>query len=472
MAAPASWTLKVEFEGEVRRLREWPEDGQEPSLSLLRGAAGTLFGFSQLDAETLSIKYRDDEGDLCTLNEATLTDALDLAADPPRLLRLTLARATPAAVEEAQPESLQAAAAGAGPAGAADGAGVAGPSTRQRLGEGLQHFGRQVVSDFCSAREDARDAFRPKGGAVARQEEGAGLAGKITTVPATLFGAVVAARLAPVRLTRLAAHSVATVAGKTVPADGPDFEGVGAGAVSSSEPAGHQADATTAGDSVDMQACLKGEFKHFTKQVTQDFQSAKADVKAALGYFVGSGPADGRPGVSEERSALRRAGEQPEPSERPEPEQPPQPQQWTAKSAAPAVAATVAGVTVASTLVPLRAVRLAVAGAAAVASAAAAGRPGTPEAPTAEPAAATPEARRTGAAAAEETAPSAEPAAALDVLEADEELARRLQAEEEEAAAAASAHPPPEEDAVLARRLQAEADAEAAAARAAGATVQ
>ena len=51
------------------------------SLEQLRVVAGHLFGFVEHEIAALTFMYMDEEGDLCTLCDATLPDALCLASD-------------------------------------------------------------------------------------------------------------------------------------------------------------------------------------------------------------------------------------------------------------------------------------------------------------------------------------------------------------------------------------------------------
>jgi len=358
-----------------------------------------------------------------------------------------------AADTSAAAAGTSAAAAGTSAAAAGTSAAAAGTSAaaakRQRLSEGLAHFGRQVVGDFHAACEDAKDAFRPKGCPAAREDR-LRLADKVSTVPAAVIGAVVAARMAPVRLTRLAARSAAAVAGRDVPAD---LDAAAAPMeTSSGEPAEREAEATAAEGRLGAQACVAKEVEHFARQVTQDFHSARADVKAAFGYIVGDLSAPSESPTAGGQDSV--APPEPTPTQEPllrEGQQHPQP--WSARSAVPALASTIAGVTVAGTLIPVRVLRLAVAGTAAAASAAAPVRGDAEAAPA--PAAAEPPSTEEGAAAPPEPIPAIAPAAV-----ADEELARRLQAGEVFRGQVA-------EDESLARRLQAEEDAAASTARAA-----
>mmetsp|Transcript_39190 Transcript_39190/g.124573 ORF Transcript_39190/g.124573 Transcript_39190/m.124573 type:complete len:339 (-) Transcript_39190:215-1231(-) len=92
MTSPAcSWTLKVELNGELRRLRHWPAEGQEVTVAAVRAAIGRLYNLDSEASAMLVLKYKDDEGDVCTLTEHTLPDALFLATKSARTLRLMCA---------------------------------------------------------------------------------------------------------------------------------------------------------------------------------------------------------------------------------------------------------------------------------------------------------------------------------------------------------------------------------------------
>lgn len=92
MAEPR--TLKVEFEADLRRfrLRLTDEKGPANQIRAIHKAISTGFSLSE-DEPALVLKYKDDEGDLCTLVEATLEDFLSQPGDKP--LRLVASRALP-----------------------------------------------------------------------------------------------------------------------------------------------------------------------------------------------------------------------------------------------------------------------------------------------------------------------------------------------------------------------------------------
>jgi len=83
--ASESWTLKVEFQGERRRLKDWVPVGEEPTVTLVRSGVALLFDMSpELE---LKLQYKDNEAEVCTLTDMTLPDALCLAVES-RTLRV------------------------------------------------------------------------------------------------------------------------------------------------------------------------------------------------------------------------------------------------------------------------------------------------------------------------------------------------------------------------------------------------
>lgn len=172
------------------------------------------------------------------------------------------------------------------------------PQPNEALKAGWNRFKDQVVSDFKSNFQDMNGAVAGDSDARARQ-----VAGKVAGVTA---GLCASARLIPLHGTKLAAQGIATCA-KLPTAQGPV-----------EEPAAQAVQAP------------KDEVDRFKQQVFQDFETGRSEIQSAFGYFFKKEPV-------------------------------PEGQPRLAKDVLPAVASTVAGLTVASTLVPLRATRLAVA---------------------------------------------------------------------------------------------------------------
>ncbi|CAE7235390.1 unnamed protein product [Symbiodinium necroappetens] len=276
-------TLKVSYQGEVRRLRDWPGE-DEPSFPGLVDAALSLFDLSE--THRYSIRYQDGDGTAVLLTQSNFSDALSLAFQD-GLLRLSLEPPEEAPEQAHQP--LEPTMASADPTGAE------GPFT-----SGWSCFKEQVVSDFQMNRRDMQEAFRSSG----EQHPALNVCGKVAGVTA---GVCASARLIPLHGTRLAARSVAAAANMPVP---------------ESE--------TPVPMATDMEA--DSDVQHFKQQVLQDFQIGRQEIQTAFGYFTG--------GSSSETAS-----------------QPPR----LGRDVLPAVASTVAGLTVATTLVPLRAARLVVA---------------------------------------------------------------------------------------------------------------
>jgi len=291
-----SWTLKVEFRGEVRRFKGWPTDDSEPTFESLLGSCLELF---DLPAVSGTLQYRDDEGDLCKLSAATLSDALFLAKDS-NMLRLTLCTEG-VGVEQTEQTPFEHAGTLRGESEANE---SRSPSrATSRVAQGFQHFKEQVQNDFHSSNEDMRQAF-------GASEPGAGV--QLAGVAA---GLMAACRLMPVRATRIAVEAVATT---------PEN-------VNSQQASG--VEAQTARSEVRHED-TRNEVNHFKQQVVGDFETAREEVKAALGYVLPGAASD-----TQRQSHL--------------------------KEAIPDWVGSLCGISVATSLLPLRAARLAVAKAAA-----------------------------------------------------------------------------------------------------------
>merc|ERR1719162_2835505 len=77
----SSFILKVEFEGDVRRFRDWNTHADLPMEAVFRSmqeAVGSLFQFGEA---CLLLKYKDPEGDVCSLTPYTLHDFLATASE-------------------------------------------------------------------------------------------------------------------------------------------------------------------------------------------------------------------------------------------------------------------------------------------------------------------------------------------------------------------------------------------------------
>eukprot|EP00413_Alexandrium_margalefii_P044155 CAMPEP_0204602590 /NCGR_PEP_ID=MMETSP0661-20131031/56742_1 /ASSEMBLY_ACC=CAM_ASM_000606 /TAXON_ID=109239 /ORGANISM="Alexandrium margalefi, Strain AMGDE01CS-322" /LENGTH=154 /DNA_ID=CAMNT_0051613563 /DNA_START=75 /DNA_END=540 /DNA_ORIENTATION=- len=81
------WTLKVNLDAEIRRLK-----GCQTDLPAVREAVAGLYSLSSAEAQKLALQYEDDEGDLCTLTETTLPDAVAIAERLKHTLRIHCSR--------------------------------------------------------------------------------------------------------------------------------------------------------------------------------------------------------------------------------------------------------------------------------------------------------------------------------------------------------------------------------------------
>jgi hypothetical protein len=84
-------TLKIKFDDDLRRVQvALPSQGTaSDKVRALRAAVGACFDINVADLPAL--KYQDDDGDLCTLIEASVEDMFTLAADGPLYLFASLA---------------------------------------------------------------------------------------------------------------------------------------------------------------------------------------------------------------------------------------------------------------------------------------------------------------------------------------------------------------------------------------------
>jgi len=129
----ASWTLKVEFQGERRRLKDWVPMGEEPTVALVCSGAVLLFEIPSCNDKALKLQYRDNDGEVCTLTDMTLPDALCLAVES-RTLRVMVC--VPEAVQFAEQ---------AGASSAVD-----------RVRVNLQHLSTSASSGFQAGAEQLR----------------------------------------------------------------------------------------------------------------------------------------------------------------------------------------------------------------------------------------------------------------------------------------------------------------------------
>jgi hypothetical protein len=364
--AAESWTLKVECNGEIRRLRGWPESGMEPTLQTLLADVGNLFHVSCAECGSLSLFVHSGDGNMQPLTEDLLSELLaSEGSESGRLLRLALVVARPELADvhtqhvgniTGTEGNAMLTETNAAPLGSEEAAGNV--EFRPLLTNRLKHFGHQVANDCCCASDDAVQAFRPTCQGSANQGAG-GAAEKAALVPAAVLGVCVAARRAPLRFAKTAAHTYAVAKGRSTLeeadlADEQQHEPTEDGEHPS--PQGSQ--------NAHVRDRLQQNLVHFRKQVTQDFQTAKEDVKATYTFVVGQEERSSTDQVAQR--VQEQDGEQTSVHQQQRRRQLQQqlisPQSLAAtRDKLPCVAFTTVGVAVAASLIPIRAVRLAVA---------------------------------------------------------------------------------------------------------------
>jgi len=369
--------VKVDLDGDIRRLRGWPVNGEAPTFDALCRDIGELYCSP---ADGMRLSYRDDEGDVCALSEATLPDALELSQRAGRgvlkLMALRMPPAAAAAQSGADPMAMETAATPwpleQEPPLPDDGRDepveqvgdllrqpeqqpqAQQPEAEQPEDAGtrptksnFKRFTEQVQEDFCTARDDMLRALSPPAaaGGASREDRDdschAGAAAASKGVVAAVAGLAVSMRFVPLRATRLAAESIAAAVSSQdatsspgvadspgmSPIRRPDDAGDGSAHPEEQLPSTASAPSGSAGLDEDMQ--------HFKQQVMQDFETARQEYREAIGCFIRP-PAEQPPGDSaNERPGL--------------------------KQAVATVAPMVIGSVVAAELVPMRAMRLGVA---------------------------------------------------------------------------------------------------------------
>lgn len=303
------WTLKVEYRSEVRRQRGLTCPDDEISVAVLKAAVGSLFGLSPETSNSLLLFYQDKDGNQTEITEVTLPALLTENREL-QVLRLK-AENSPTRLNDSHSYDMDVDSQGADVTHSSQTAAAPEPSstpmmseTRQQLlAQSFSSFKQQFKRDFETSFKDMQQAVDPHG----RGGAGGYVAGAAA-------GLVVASRLIPLRATRIAAQAVT---GKTHPEDTQP----GAQAAPSVEP-------------VDQDM-----IRHFRHQVAADFATARSEVDTAFGCVFGSqtSPAP----VSAPSSTSIRVP--------------------ACKEVVPAVAGTVAGLVVASSLLPVRVARLAIA---------------------------------------------------------------------------------------------------------------
>jgi len=303
-----------------------------------------LFDLSETDARSICFKYQDEDGDLCTLTEASITDALALADVNRKTLRLIanivpLAEGAGADVTEGlgqgqgqgQDEAMQVTPFESTPAPECERFSMSQrwSAALPRIEEGFAHFKEQVASDFRNNCADMKVAI-DKSENVEQPPRAAQVAGQIAGTAAGVFAA---GRMIPLRGVRLAAQSVAALTGTEASVSEP------------SSPVATAVESTAGAPGTDADSAGM-EVEHFKQQVAQDFEAARQEMRAAFGYFGGGSTSPAAPVSAEQGSSAFPYASSP---------------QRIGTELVPAIASTVAGISVATTMVPLRAARLAVA---------------------------------------------------------------------------------------------------------------
>mmetsp|Transcript_29143 Transcript_29143/g.53182 ORF Transcript_29143/g.53182 Transcript_29143/m.53182 type:complete len:411 (+) Transcript_29143:79-1311(+) len=349
--AGRSSVIKVELDGDIRRLRSWPAEGAAASLAGLREAVWDLFGTPAPVPHSFCLRVSDASEEL---TEETLAAFLASGAEG-RPLRLSAVcpdmTLEQKGSEDCQEPALQCTdepAAMGSDAGDADAISVAatnseGTTTPERrrlkgLQKGLRNFGKSICSDFKSNRDEMGEAWASCRVPSEAQPKAVKAAKAVTS---NVAGAVVAARLLPVRATQLAAESIQAL--KECPAaeaSSPSSEAAGVVAQVDAAVAPEESGASgqTAGGPPAADTAAEEPVEHFTRQVTQDFKTVRKDVQNACRTFT---QADRHRGSDND----------------------PQPSRVTWREGVPAVVSFAAAVSVTSSLLTLRVARLAVAAA-------------------------------------------------------------------------------------------------------------
>lgn len=230
-----------------------------------------------------------------------------------------------------------------------------------KLSEQFSSFTQQLQGDFNENRKDMKEAFL--GGA---NEHEAPALRKIGNVVGFAAGLVVAARMAPVRVIRLAAESAAAISGASA-----DAEAVApapaAAPTAEPTPRSEGSDAVVAapdlaGATSATDAAIDSELNHFTEQVRQDFLSVRKEVRDIFGYVLGGNTSVGGLPSPQPQQPLVESDQDDQPGSsllaHLAPEE--QGQAQGLRDAIPSLASNLAGFAVAAQLVPFRAARLVV----------------------------------------------------------------------------------------------------------------
>lgn len=100
VSSATPWVLKFVKDDDVRRTTVQTA----PTFEVVRDTMQNLHSLSQAEAATFELRYKDDEGDECTLIRETLPDALCLAENS-HILRMMVLRCAPVAQSPTAPSS-------------------------------------------------------------------------------------------------------------------------------------------------------------------------------------------------------------------------------------------------------------------------------------------------------------------------------------------------------------------------------
>jgi len=344
-----SSVIKVELDGDIRRLRNWPGDNTKPSLAGLRETVWNLFGKPAPVPHSFRLSVSDTSEEL---TEELLT-ALIASTDQGRPLRLSAAcpdmvleqhsgedvleraahptdlpAATGSDAVEAEEMSVSAAAS----------EGSATPQRRRPLKglrKGLRNFGKSICSDFKSNRDEMGEAWASCRVPSEAQPTAVKAAKAVTS---NVAGAVVAVRLLPVRATQLAADSIQAL--KEQPTSAAAEQPTASDPSSSAAPV--ESSGATGAESAGQTQPESGAaqpVEHFTRQVTQDFKTVRKDVQQACRTFTRADEVRSVSDIDTQQSRV------------------------TWREGVPAVLSFAAAVSVTSSLLTMRVARLAVAAA-------------------------------------------------------------------------------------------------------------
>mmetsp|Transcript_63072 Transcript_63072/g.150314 ORF Transcript_63072/g.150314 Transcript_63072/m.150314 type:complete len:386 (-) Transcript_63072:208-1365(-) len=276
--------VKVELNGEIRRIREWPQSGSSSTLEGLREAVWQLFenplpvppafgiralGRGESEQDELVLENNEQLSSLlASLGEGGV---LRLAASyPPEEVSYVPAVPVPSnaptsadallTTPSAPPRALVASSGPASPPPSGDCfAGVK---------KGLKHLANNVKTDFMSNRDEMGQAWAPCTTENASHRKAANAAKVVTS---NVAGVVAVSRLLPVRAAQLAAESMQNAPG----AEDPRAEADSARSPRTSP----TQEGSEAGSNTPV-------VEQFTRRVATDFKTVRKDVEKACRTFT------------------------------------------------------------------------------------------------------------------------------------------------------------------------------------------